>query len=176
MTNVIKKLQQQAYKIVTWEYVFAITVEIDGVYWEIYLKEQEETSKFAKSHVWGNPGRPTHAEITTNEQYVLVSNDEITRLLPLSSRGVKKTNEIKVNRIKEKKEKQKARAKFHELLKQFGIEFKIDFNQYKEDVDYMMVFIDSKEVFSGSTEDLQNLSDEEYRKRQNLPPKENKNE
>ena len=142
--------------IVECSYVFGLTAQAGPEYWEIFLKETDETRAFVKKHLWYKEPESLRVELSLNGKNAIIKfPDGVVRTVAINpDKPPERTTDAKISRINETREQRKNRAKLHELLNKLGIRFEIDFCKYKEDADYMTVFIDDKEVFSGITEDL----------------------
>ena len=145
------------HKIVECAYVFGITTEVNEEYWDIFLSETEETREFVKKHLWTSEDDSLYIELSKNNKHAIITfPDEIIRTVRIAEGKLpERTDDSKVKRIKEQKEHKEKRAEFHEFLKKLGLNFDINFYPYKEDSDYMRVTYKGKEVFSGTTDDLQ---------------------
>ena len=145
------------HKIVECAYVFGITAEMDGEYWDISLRETEETRAFVKKHLWTSEDDHLSIELSNNNKHAIITfPGEVIRTIRIAEENPPvRTDESKVKRIKEEKAHRKNREVFHEFLKKLGLSFDIDFYPYKEDADYMKVTYKGKEIFSGTTDDLQ---------------------
>ena len=143
-------------KVVEFSYVFCIVVDIDGEYWDIPLKESKDTKAFVKKRIWTIDAETLTVQLSRNNKNAIITfPDGVIRTIPLDShRKPVLTQKYKVERINEKRVQRAKRAEFHKLLKTLGISFDINFCNYKEDADYMTVYVDGKEVYSGVTEDL----------------------
>ena len=143
--------------IAEWTYVYGLTVLTDDGYWDIHLNETEESNKFTKRHIWTTETDELSARLSGNDKYLIISfpNGVNRTILIDENKPPLKTSEDRISRIKNDIERKKQRAEFQEFLKKLGLSFDIDFNQYKEDADYMTVTFKGKEIFSGSTDDLQ---------------------
>ena len=147
------------HKVVEWLYKYCITVETDGEYWDISLKETEATGTFVKQRIWtmDNQESLTAALSMNSKDVIITFPDGTIRTVRISEEyPPHPTHDMKVKRIKEDKIRREKVKEFHGLLKTLGISFKIDFHTYREDSDRMTVYVDGEEVFSGITDDLQN--------------------
>ena len=151
------------HKIVECAYVFGITAEVNEEYWDIFLRETEETRKFVKKHLWTSEDDSLYIELSKNNKHAIITFPcEIIRTVRIAEEKLpERTNDSKVKRIKEQKDHKKKQAEFHEFLKKLGLSFDIDFHNYREDTDYMRVTYRGKEVFSGTTDDLQTKGSKE---------------
>ena len=142
--------------VVECSYVFCITADVDGTYWDIPLAETEETRNLVKKHIWPIDSTTLKVELSLNDKNAIITfPDGVIRTVRVSEKqSPEPTRKDKVERINEDIEKLAKRTQLHKLLERLGIRFEIDFHHYREDSDYMRVYVNDEEVHSGTTEDL----------------------
>ena len=150
---------QKPCPIIKWNYIWGFTVKAEnGQHWNFRLKELPSTRTLIREKIWKNTPAALTAHLTTNDKFILITFPKgKTKVLPLHDKGgFYKTHHTQVESIERENKHAEAKKNFHELLKQLGITFNIDFHRYREDADYMTVSLHGEEIFSGTTEDLQN--------------------
>ena len=137
-------------------YVYTLTVKNKSEYWDINLNPTQNAQHIVKTKVWTHKGKePILIEISNNDKYCIITLPDDT-VYTASIRDIDQSSQLAIDKIKEKKEHELETEQFHELLNTLGIRFEIDFNQYKNDSDYMTVYFQGREIYSGRTEDLCN--------------------
>lgn len=135
-------------------YIYNIQTEWYGSYHFIRLKETAANSDFSdkvythaakeKTVVTINP-QGTTVRFQPDPNTIFIGR--IKAIEPMSSSQMKSVlREI---------EREHKIAEFHKFLKEIGLTFNIDYHPYREDSDHMTVYYKGKEIFSGTTEDLQ---------------------
>ena len=143
-------------QVVECSYVFCITADIDGEYWDIPLKESETTREFVKKNLWPVDAKTLTVELSlNNKNAILTFPDGVIKTVQINpDEPIEPTKPSKVERIKDDIETQENRSKLHEVLAKLGISFDIDFHPYREDSDYLTVYLNGKAIHSGTTDDL----------------------
>ena len=145
-------------KIFAFDYVYCIRVIAHNIYWDIRLEETKSTKEWVKAHIWETDIDTLKVKVLPDDEYVIIMfPDNNHRILPIftGANPIYRTHKDIIKNIKQRKEEQKNIAEFHKFLKEIGIRFEIDFNQYKEDSDYMKVFFKGQKIHQGTTEHLQ---------------------
>ena len=143
-------------KVVEFGYIFGVTAETkEGEFWDIRFEESDELKKFVREQIWGKPRSEMTIALIKGKTHAILTYRGMMRVITLHETDpFYKANEMTVKAIQHKRKQKKETAKLHEILAGFGIRFDINFCNYKEDHDYVTVYVNDKEVFTGTTEDL----------------------
>lgn len=143
------------YKLWCAGYIETLRVHHEDVFVDIHLKSNEHNNEFVRNKIWPiKDYRDIKVEITPNLKFCNVTLPDNT-IHPLSIRKANVCGEREMSRVRMQKEKNKEKEKFLMFLKELGLKFKIEFNQYAEDYDFMIVEFRGQTIFEGTTEDLQ---------------------
>ena len=130
-------------------YIYTLRVKNKDDYWDINLNETENARHIVKTKVWTHKAKePILVKITTNDKYCIITLPN-GAVYTASINNIEKSSQLSIHKIKEKEEHKRKTKEFQELLNTLGIRFEIDDH-------YMTVFFQDKEIFSGTTKDLNN--------------------